>query len=443
MEIDTITGNEDPTVKGKQIHDIEIERQRAILLVLVPATEERVHAKHRGEELQALVSTMGPLTVHTLMIPMREPNSATLIGSGKVAEIKTLIDTYESDLVIFDRSISPRVQRNLERELECCVIDRDEVILQIFADRAATKEASLQIELARLEYSLPRLTRMWTGLSRQHGGVKGTRGGGEQQLELDRRQIKEKIAFLKDQLKKVQQQRSVQRSQRQNSNVPLGAIVGYTNSGKSSLLNALSQAGVLVENKLFATLDPTTRAVKLPGGAEVLLSDTVGFVSDLPHNLVDSFKSTLEEAKFADFLIIVCDAAHPDMLGSYATTVNVLEELGCTDKPTIVMINKMDSVHDDFAVARLKSMYSPVVETSVIQGEGLDDLLKQIGETLHELCPVSYYLIPESRYDLIAHIRRSGQVLSIDYLDEGILVETQILERYQSPLLDFKVKGEK
>ncbi|MDY0287694.1 MAG: GTPase HflX [Sphaerochaeta sp.] len=441
MEIDTITETEDPSVKGKQIHDIEIERQRAILLVLVPATEDRIHAKHRGEELQALVSTMGPMTVHTLTIPLREPNSATLIGSGKVAEVKTLIDTYEADIIVFDQGISPRVQRNLERELECCVIDRDEVILQIFADRAATKEASLQIELARLEYSLPRLTRMWTGLSRQQGGVKGNKGSGEQQLELDRRKVKEKIAVLKEQLKKVQQQRQVQRSQRQNSNVPLGAIVGYTNSGKSSLLNALSQAGVLVENKLFATLDPTTRAVKLPGGTEVLLSDTVGFVSDLPHNLVDSFKSTLEEAKFADFLIIVCDASHPDMIGSYTTTVQVLEELGCTDKPAIVMINKMDAVHDDFAVARLKSMYSPTIETSVLKGEGIDDLLTQIGETLHSLCPISYYLIPESRYDLIAHIRRSGQVLSIDYRDEGILVETQILERYQSPLVDFKVAG--
>ncbi len=443
MEIETITEKDDPIAKGKQIHDIEIERQRAILLVLVPASEDRVHARHRAEELQALVSTMGPLTVHILLVPMREPNSATLIGSGKVAEVKALIDTYESDLIVFDQGISPRVQRNLEREWECCVIDRDEVILQIFADRAATKEASLQIELARLEYSLPRLTRMWTGLSRQHGGVKGTRGGGEQQLELDRRQIKDKITFLKDQLKKVQQQRQVQRSQRQNSNIPLGAIVGYTNSGKSSLLNALSQADVLVENKLFATLDPTTRAVKLPGGAEVLLSDTVGFVSDLPHNLVESFKSTLEEAKYADFLIIVCDASHPDMVGSYTTTVNVLEELGGGDKPAIVMINKMDDVHDDFAVAKIKSMYSPTVETSVLKGEGLDELLAQIGETLHELCPVTYYLIPESRYDLIAHIRRSGQVLSIDYLDEGIMVEAQILERYQSPLLEFKVTGKK
>lgn len=439
MEIDTITETEDPSFKGKQIHDIEIERQRAILLVLVPATEDRVHATHRGEELQALVSTMGPLSVHTLMIPLREHNSATLIGSGKVAEVKALIDTYEADLIIFDQGISPRVQRNLERELECCVIDRDEVILQIFADRAATKEASLQVELARLEYSLPRLTRMWTGLSRQQGGVKGNKGSGEQQLELDRRKVKEKITVLKEQLKKVQQQRQVQRSQRQNANVPLGAIVGYTNSGKSSLLNALSQAGVLVENKLFATLDPTTRAVKLPGGTEVLLSDTVGFVSDLPHNLVDSFKSTLEEAKFADFLIIVCDASHPDMIGSYTTTVKVLEELGCTDKPAIVMINKMDAVHDDFAVARLKSMYSPTIETSVLKEEGLDDLLTQIGETLHSLCPISYYLIPESRYDLIAHIRRSGQVLSIDYRDDGILVETQILERYQSPLVDYRV----
>ncbi|MDT4761359.1 GTPase HflX [Sphaerochaeta sp. PS] len=442
MDIEQISGNDDPTIKGKQIHDIDTERQRAILLVLVPSTEDRVHGKSRGEELEALVETMGARPVFTLVIPLREPNSATLIGSGKVAEVKTLIDTHESDLIVFDRTISPRVQRNLEKELECCVIDRDEVILQIFADRAATKEAVLQVELARLEYSMPRLTRMWTGLSRQQGGVKGNKGEGEQQLELDRRQIKEKLVLLKDQLKKVKQQRTVQRSQRENSNIPTGAIVGYTNSGKSSLLNALSQAGVLVENKLFATLDPTTRMVKLPGGVEILLSDTVGFISDLPHDLIESFKSTLEEAKFADFLIIVCDASHPDMLGSYATTVAVLEELGCTGKPAIVMINKMDAVHDEFAVARLKSMYSTVVETSVLHAQGLDVLLDQISKTLHELCPVSFYLIPNSRYDLVAHIRRSGQILTIEYLDAGIKISARILERFQSPLVNFRLEDE-
>ena len=438
METEQITGMEENASKGKRIHEIENEKQKAILIVLMENNEDKVHAHIRGEELEALVDTMGLLPVFTEYIPLRETNSATLIGSGKVQQVKQRIDEHQSDLLVFDQSISPRVQRNLEQELETCVIDRDEVILQIFADRAATKEAVLQVELARLEYSLPRLTRKWTNLSQQRGGVKGSKGEGEKQLELDRRQIKEKIVLLKLQLKKVQQQRSIQRNQRLNGNVPTGAIVGYTNSGKSSLLNALSNAGVLVENKLFATLDPTTRMVKLPGGEEILLSDTVGFVSDLPHTLVESFKSTLEEAKYADFLIIVCDASHPDMLGSYSTTVKVLEELGCTDKPAIVMANKMDAAFDLFAVTRLKTLYSPVIETSVKNGDGLDLLLKQIGETLHQVCPTTSYLIPESRYDLVAHIHRTGQVETIDYTEQGMLIQARIQERFQGPLEQYK-----
>ncbi len=244
---------------------------------------------------------------------------------------------------------------------------------------------------------------------------------------------------MKAQLEKVVQQRNTQRSQRMNTNIPTGAIVGYTNSGKSSLLNALTSAGVLAENKLFATLDPTTRKVKLPGGEEILLSDTVGFVSDLPHHLVQAFKSTLEEARFADFLIIVCDAAHPNMLASYTTTVEVLEELGCTEKkPAIVLANKMDMVSDSFAVSRLKSLYPVVIETSIKEGTGLDALLEQITKTLGDLYPIATYFLPNSRHDLVAHIHRHGQVELIDYQGEGILVRTRIQSRFQGPLNAFR-----
>ncbi|NCC66239.1 MAG: GTPase HflX, partial [Spirochaetia bacterium] len=315
-------------VKGKQIHEINQARQKALLLIILEPQDTEQTFLRKSQELQALVDTMDVESSLTERIMIRQIHSSTLIGSGKVQNIKQLIDENPVDLIIFDTGINPRVQRNLEKELEVCVIDRDEVILQIFADRAATKEAVLQVELARLEYSLPRLTRKWTDLSQQRGGVKGSRGAGETQLELDRRQIQDRIIALKAQLKKVAQQRDIQRSQRLEGKLPTGAIVGYTNSGKSSLLNALSSAGVLVEDKLFATLDPTTRMVKLPGGEEILLSDTVGFVSDLPHHLVQAFKSTLEEAKYADFLIIVCDASHPDMIAQYTTTVQVLEDLG-------------------------------------------------------------------------------------------------------------------
>lgn len=438
MGIEQYIGSEEPVSKGKHVYEIKDENQRALLLILVPPTESDQSSKRRAEELKALVSTMGALTVRTEFIPLRQTNSATLIGSGKVAAIKLLVEELEIDVVIFDQGINPRVQRNLEKEMETCVIDRDEVILQIFADRAATKEAALQVELARLEYSLPRLTRRWTNLNRQQGGVKGTKGEGETQLELDRRQIQDRVVNLKQQLEKVVQQRNIQRNQRLNGNIPTGAIVGYTNSGKSSLLNALTNADVLVEDKLFATLDPTTRMVKLPGGEEILLSDTVGFISDLPHNLVDAFKSTLEEAKYADFLIIVCDASHPDMIACYTTTVQVLEELGCTDKPAIVLANKMDKVEDAFAVSRLKSLYSPVLETSIKTGAGLDALMNQIGITLHELCPTTTYLLPNSRHDLVAHIHRYGQVESIDYTEEGILVKSRIQVRFQGPLHPFR-----
>nr|WP_321308370.1 GTPase HflX [uncultured Sphaerochaeta sp.] len=418
--------------------DIQDERQRALLLVLVNSEDTPQTTQNRAQELEALVDTMGPITIHTEHIPLRKVHSATMIGSGKVEQIKALIEEKEPDLIVFDCPISPRVQRNLESILSICVIDRDEVILQIFADRAATKEAVLQVELARLEYSLPRLTRRWTSLGRQHGGVKGTRGEGEKQLELDRRQIQEKIVSLKAQLEKVVQQRNTQRSQRMNTNIPTGAIVGYTNSGKSSLLNALTSAGVLAENKLFATLDPTTRKVKLPGGEEILLSDTVGFVSDLPHHLVQAFKSTLEEARFADFLIIVCDAAHPNMLASYTTTVEVLEDLGCTDKPAIVLANKMDMVSDSFTVSRLKSLYPVVIETSIKEGTGLESLLDQITKTLGDLYPTATYFLPNSRHDLVAHIHRHGQVEFIDYQGEGILVRTRIQPRFQGPLSEFR-----
>lgn len=431
----THTEDTEKNVSGLDIQD---ERQRALLLVLVNSEDTPQTTQNRAQELEALVDTMGPLTIHTEHIPLRKVHSATMIGSGKVEQIKALIEEKEPDLIVFDCPISPRVQRNLESILSICVIDRDEVILQIFADRAATKEAVLQVELARLEYSLPRLTRRWTSLGRQHGGVKGTRGEGEKQLELDRRQIQEKIVSLKAQLEKVVQQRNTQRSQRMNTNIPTGAIVGYTNSGKSSLLNALTSAGVLAENKLFATLDPTTRKVKLPGGEEILLSDTVGFVSDLPHHLVQAFKSTLEEARFADFLIIVCDAAHPNMLASYTTTVEVLEDLGCTDKPAIVLANKMDMVSDSFAVSRLKSLYPVVIETSIKEGTGLEALLEQITKTLGDLYPTATYFLPNSRHDLVAHIHRHGQVEFIDYQGEGILVRTRIQPRFQGPLSEFR-----
>lgn len=423
--------------KTTRIHEVATEAPRALLLIVSSTSDTQSQQERRAEELAALVDTMGVIVDQIEYVTLRTPNSTTLIGSGKVAEIGAIISERTVDLAIFEIPLSPRIQRNLEQIWDCAVIDRDEVILQIFADRAQTKEAVLQVELARLEYSLPRLTRKWTHLSRQRGGMRGTRDAGETQLEMDRRQISDKILLLKGQLAKVVTQRAVQRSQRLESSIPVGAIVGYTNSGKSSLLNALTDAGVFVEDKLFATLDPTTRAVKLPGGEEILLSDTVGFVSNLPHTLVDAFKSTLEEAVYADFLIIVCDASSPDMIANYTTTVQVLEELGATDKPAIVLANKIDKMEDDFAVSRLRSMYTPVIESSIVTQEGLDLLVDEIGELLRRIRPLSTYLIPNDRHDLVAHIHRWGQVQQIEYTEAGIFVKARIDGRYRGPLEPF------
>lgn len=423
--------------KITRIHEVATEAQRALLLIISSTSDPQSQLERRAEELVSLVDTMGVVSEHVEYVTLRQPNSSTLIGSGKVGELTALIDELSVDLVIFEISLPPRIQRNLEQLWQCAVIDRDEVILQIFADRAQTKEAVLQVELARLEYSLPRLTRKWTHLSRQRGGMRGTRDAGETQLEMDRRQISDKILLLKSQLAKVVTQRAVQRSQRIESSIPVGAIVGYTNSGKSSLLNALTGAGVLVEDKLFATLDPTTRAVKLPGGEEILLSDTVGFVSDLPHTLVEAFKSTLEEAVHADFLIIVCDASSPDMIANYTTTVQVLEELGATDKPAIVLANKIDKMEDGFGVSRLRSLYSPVIESSIVTSEGLDTLVEEIATLLKRLRPLSTYHIPTDRHDLVAHLHRWGQVQHIEYQEDVIIVTARIDGRYQGPLLEY------
>ncbi len=396
--------------------------------------EDTRRAEARLEELESLVDTMGAVRVGSLIIPLRDTNAATLIGSGKVAELQALIQEAHADCVIIDQDIAPRVQRNLEEKFGIAVIDRQEVILQIFSDRAATKEAVLQVALARQEYSLPRLTRKWTHLSRQRGGMKGTRGEGETQLEIDRRIVMNKISSLKRELKKVEAQRSTQRKNRYEGTTPTAAIVGYTNAGKSSLLNLLSKSEVLVENKLFATLDPTTRKITLPRGGEVLLSDTVGFVSNLPHQLVEAFTSTLEEAKYSDFLIHVIDASHPDMLQCYETTREVLATLGCEQKPSLLFINKMDAPHDEFSVAKIVSNHPGTITGSIKRGEGIDDLLRGIERLAHASHPELTYVFPHARGDLVALVRSNGTVLSVTYDDEVIRVRARVPQQLVSRL---------
>lgn len=337
------------------------------------------------KELKSLVETIFLKPLSSLRFRIAKENPATLVGSGQLEKIAQAIEEEGADLVVFNSAVSPRIQRNLEAALNTCVIDRSEVIIQIFADRAQTREAVLQAELARLEYSMPRLTRRWTSLAQQRGGAKGTRGAsrgaGEKKLELDRRRLKTEIAKLKKEVERVRLQRSEQRKTRLNGDKKIGAIVGYTNAGKSSLLKKLSGAEVFTEDKLFATLDAETRKVFLQTGdknIQILLTDTVGFVSNLPHQLIDAFRSTLEEAALADFLIIVCDAAHPAMLECLEVTKKVLDEISCSDKPSIIAINKIDEVFDDAQILSLKERYPEAVEISVKTGRGLEGLKRKL-----------------------------------------------------------------
>lgn len=337
------------------------------------------------KELKSLVETIFLKPLSSLRFRIAKENPATLVGSGQLEKIAQAIEEEGADLVVFNSAVSPRIQRNLEAALNTCVIDRSEVIIQIFADRAQTREAVLQAELARLEYSMPRLTRRWTSLAQQRGGAKGTRGAsrgaGEKKLELDRRRLKTEIAKLKKEVERVRLQRSEQRKTRLNGDKKIGAIVGYTNAGKSSLLKKLSGAEVFTEDKLFATLDAETRKVFLQTGEkniQILLTDTVGFVSNLPHQLIDAFRSTLEEAALADFLIIVCDAAHPAMPKCLEVTKKVLDELSCSDKPSIIAINKIDEVFDEAQILSLKERYPELVEISVKTGRGLEGLKRKL-----------------------------------------------------------------
>ena len=337
------------------------------------------------KELKSLVETIFLKPLSSLRFRIAKENPATLVGSGQLEKIAQAIEEEGADLVVFNSAVSPRIQRNLEAALNTCVIDRSEVIIQIFADRAQTREAVLQAELARLEYSMPRLTRRWTSLAQQRGGAKGTRGAsrgaGEKKLELDRRRLKTEIAKLTKEVERVRLQRSEQRKTRLNGDKKIGAIVGYTNAGKSSLLKKLSGAEVFTEDKLFATLDAETRKVFLQTGEkniQILLTDTVGFVSNLPHQLIEAFRSTLEEAALADFLIIVCDAAHPAMPECLEVTKKVLDELSCSDKPSIIAINKIDEAFDEAQILSLKERYPELVEISVKTGRGLEGLKRKL-----------------------------------------------------------------
>ena len=392
--------------------------QRALLVGLQTPDMGAGEGQELLGELQELVENLSLTITRTTFINLRQPQPKFLLGSGKAAELIALAKEDGADVIVIDGELSPSQQRNWEKESGLAVIDRQEVILEIFADRAQTREAVLQVALARMEYSLPRLTRAWTHLSRQRG--KGSMGGeGETQLEQDRRVVRDRIAHLKEELISVISQRATQRRKRQRTPVPGVAIVGYTNAGKSSLLNKLTGAHVLAVDKLFATLDPTTRQFVMPDGRTLLATDTVGFIRRLPHKLVEAFKATLEEVVVSDFLIHVLDVTNPNVAQHHATTLEVLGELGAAAKPTITAFNKIDAA-DAKTLTRLRAQHPEALFISAHTGAGLDALLRRCEELAIDNLDAVELLIPHSRYDVVAKLHAAGHVKVQESLDEGV-----------------------
>ncbi|MHB1295590.1 MAG: GTPase HflX [Anaerolineae bacterium] len=400
------------------------------------------------DELERLAATAGVTVVGRDVQRLSAVNPGTFIGTGKVQEIKAQVHELDLDMVIFDDELSPAQLRNLERELEINIVDRTALILDIFAMHARTREGALQVELAQYAYRLPRLTRQWTHLSRQAVGGVGLRGPGETQLEVDRREIGRRMAHLREELERVRQQRSQQRRRRRREGMPVVAIVGYTNAGKSTLLNALSGAEVLAEDRLFATLDPTTRRVELPGGKVVLFTDTVGFIQKLPTQLVAAFRATLEEVDEADMLLHIVDVSDHNALEQVSTVERVLQEIGAGGKTTIVALNKIDLIDPEtqleaepgpFVVRRdllteLKERYPKVVPISAEQGVGLAELLQAVEATLIEEMEDVDLVLPYSAGELLSLWHAQGIIESESYQQKGIRVKGK-LPRWLVPLI--------
>ncbi|WP_414659988.1 GTPase HflX [Horticoccus sp. 23ND18S-11] len=369
-------------------------------------------------ELKELVENLRITVAHSELVNLRRPTPSLFLGSGKAEEIITAAKALDADVIVFDEALSPAQQRNWEELSGLAVIDRQEVILEIFSDRAHTREATLQVALARMEYSLPRLTRAWAHLSRQRG--KGKMGGeGETQLEQDRRIVRDRITHLKTELASVVKQRNVQRRKRQRVPIPTCAIVGYTNAGKSTLLNTLTGAEVLAADKLFATLDPTTRQLVLRGNQKLLVTDTVGFIRRLPHGLVEAFKATLEEVVVADFLVHVIDVTNPNFEQHHATTISVLGELGAGSQTMVTVFNKVDAATPEM-IARARRLVPEALFVSALTREGLDVLEARCLELIAEAHATTELLVPHQRYDVIARLHAVGHVQSEEQLDDGV-----------------------
>jgi GTP-binding protein HflX len=417
--------------------DLGVVRQRALLVGTGVEARDVVEAESDLDELALLADTAGADVVGTELQRRERPDPATYVGKGKAAELAEMAEGLDVDVVIFDDELSPAQQRNLEKQFKCDVVDRVALILDIFAQHAASREGMVQVELAQLRYRLPRLRGKGKDLSQIGSGVGiATRGPGETQLEVDRRRIQRRITQLERELDQLAKTRATQRKSRSRRALTTVALVGYTNAGKSTLLNALTQAEVLVEDRLFSTLDPSTRRLKLPGGETVLLSDTVGFVRRLPHQLVESFRSTLEEVASADLLVHLVDAGTPDVAHRIESVQSVLREIDANQVPEQVVFTKTDTV-DEKTVKHLLAAYPGSIAVSARTGDGVEELPVVIGDRLRALEQVLELRVPYDRGDVLAGLHRDGAVLVEVHEEGGTRVRARLPQRESGRYAEF------
>ncbi len=413
------------------------EKERVVLVGIYGADIDKARAEEYISELELLTDTAGGVTVEKILQHKPHPDVSTYVGKGKLQEVKQAMKAQNADIVIFDDDLSPTQARNIEKATEAKVLDRSGLILDIFASRAQTAASKTQVELAQLQYLLPRLTRYWTHLSRQKGGI-GTKGPGETQIETDRRLIGRRISVLKKKLEKLDLQRKVQRQGREES--LRVALVGYTNAGKSSLMNAITDTSVFAENRLFATLDSTVRRFEIDQ-EEVLLSDTVGFIRKLPHHLVESFKSTLDEIREADLLLHVVDIASP-MKGEYIETVNkTLKELKADDKPAILVFNKIDQISSPQDLADIKREFPGSVLVSATRGIGLDDISAEIKKRVERYYLYRNIVIPITRYHVVSYLHEVAEVEKESYDEDSIRLTCRIHQKHYGKLKELLRKN--
>jgi len=422
----------------------QLRLEKVVLIGIWNGSAEE--AENSLRELAALAETAGSEVLDGLLQRRANPDPATFLGKGKAEELRQIVAACGADTVIADTELAPSQRRALEDVVKVKVIDRTAVILDIFAQHAKSREGKAQVELAQLEYLLPRLRGWGESMSRQAGGQAaggvgmGSRGPGETKIELDRRRINTRMAKLRNQIKEMKPAREAKRANRKRTQIPAVAIAGYTNAGKSSLLNRITKAGVLVENALFATLDPTVRQSQTTDGRQYTIADTVGFVRNLPHQLVEAFRSTLEEISAADLVVHVVDASHPDPASQIATVRNVIGEVGARDIPELIVFNKIDLADQTQRLA-LRGLEPNSVEVSARTGEGIDDLLAIIAKRLPEPDVLTQSLVPYDRGDLVSKIHLSGRILKLEYRETGTYIEAYVKKEIAAELDRFMSHG--